>query len=137
MSERRKRGEMDPGARSGEDRRIIERFSNPRVTQDFKHIQMWVRGMGLMILAGAIGKFVAGLVSVEPMMMAYEAFFSVFMLIFALLLFKYAYAIGLFLKNESVGNLEMTFERQHDFWRIIGIFSFIFIVVNLVFSFKG
>lgn len=133
--ERRKHDELAPGSRSGSDRRIIERFSNPKVTQDFRHIQLWVRGMAFMILAGATGKFVAGLVSVEPMKIAYEAFYSVFMLIFAILLMKYAHAIGLFLKNESVTNLEMSVERQHEFWQSTGIFAFIFIVVNLIFSF--
>lgn len=136
MSERRKRDVLAPGSRSGEDRRIIERLSNPRITEDFKHIQKWVRGMGLMILAGAAGKFLAALLQVEPMVIAYEAFFTVFMVIFAVLLFKYAYAIDLFLKNESVTNLETATERQHDFWRSTGIFAFIFIVVGLIFSFR-
>jgi len=133
--ERRKHDEMAPGTRSGSDRRIIERFSNPRVVRDFRLIQIWVRGMAFMILAGAVGKLVAGLISVEPLKMVYEAFFSVFMLIFATLLLKYAHAIGLFLSNESVSNLELSIELQQNFWQSTGIFVFIFVVVNMLYSF--
>lgn len=135
MSERRKKDELAPGSRSGSDRRVIERFSNSRVARDFRYIQMWVRGMAFMILAGAIGKLAAGLASVEPMLMVYEAFFAVFMLIFAILLLKYAHAIGHYLKNESVTNLEASVERQFEFWQSTGIFVFIFVVVNVIYSF--
>ncbi len=133
--ERRKRDEQAPGTRSGSDRRIIERFSNPRVSRDFELIKLWVRGMAFLILAGAIGNLVAALISVEPIAIAYEAFFSVFMLIFAVLLLKYAHAINLFLTNESVTNLEQSIELQLDFWQTSGIFVFIFVVGNIFYSF--
>ncbi len=135
MSERRKRDEMAPGTRSGDDRRIIERFSNPSVYSDFIQILRWVRGMACIILAGAIAKVISGVLSEKPIVIAYEVFFATFMIIFAILLFKYASSINKFLKNESVTNLEVAFEYQHEFWKSAGIFMFLFTIINFIFSY--
>jgi hypothetical protein len=130
--ERRKKDEIAPAGRSGEDRRIIERFSNPRIHGEAKQIQMWVRGMGALILAGAIGNIVKGIISGKAIDITSELFFSVFMVIFSALLFKYAYSVGQYLRNESIQNLEISFERQHEFWKGMGIFAFIFVLVSFL-----
>jgi hypothetical protein len=133
MSERRKIDEMAPAGRSGEDRRIIERLSNPRIHAEFKQIQFWVRSLGFLFLFFAVARLGRGIYDGKPLAITTELFFAVVKGIFAALLFRYAHAIGLYLKNESLSNFEIAFERQQEFWKSTGIFAFIFVVVGLAF----
>lgn len=133
MSERRKRPETPEDGRSGEDRRVIERFSNPRIQSDLSQIFFWVRALATLIFVGAASRVAFSLYKGRVLEVAFESFFGVCMIIFSVLLFRYARSINNYLKNESIGNLEEAFENQHLFWKSLGIVMAIFVVVNFIF----
>lgn len=116
--------------REGSERRMIERISEPRVKDQYGQIRLWVN-----LIAGlAVGTAVLDLgftFAREASHITQAVFETVFLLLFASLLFQYSWAIGRFTQNESVSNLNLAVEKQLAFWKTLGIFLSLFLVVYL------
>jgi len=118
--------------RVGSDRRVIERFSDARVAMTLRQTQMWLRVLTGIVLVAAGGEVVEGIVRGEARGFLSNFFISTFLVILAVLFWQYSAAIGFYLNNESVENLNRTFDRQHTFWKTVGIFSVLFAIVFVV-----
>ncbi len=118
--------------RIGSDRRIIERFSDARVTNSLKQTQLWLRILSGLILSVAVGEIVEGFLQGEARQFLWKVFVSTFLILLTVLFLQFSAAITFFLDNESVENLSRTFERQHTFWKTVGIFSVLFTAIYIV-----
>ena len=134
MAERRKKDDIPDEGRSGADRRVIERLSNPRIFTEVKQIHFWVKGLAILMTVAAMFRLGWSLYQGAAAVFVQEFSNVVFMMIFAVLLFQYSRALSNYLKNESIANFEHATERQHIFWKSVGIFSFLFIVFSILFN---
>jgi hypothetical protein len=113
------------------DRRVIERFSEPRVRSVMEQIRTWLKilaGMCCLVAAGIIADGVLRGIDAIPA----GIFVGTFLIMFAVLLFQYSVSIDFYLKNESVNNLSSTFERQLMLWKTTGILSALILAIYLI-----
>jgi hypothetical protein len=117
----------------GSERRVIERFSDARITQTLQQIRVWVLVLCGLFFLSAIGELAIGFWQ-GPSQGVFAFFISTFLIIFGIILFQYAGSIQFFLKNESVTNLYLTIDRQLMFWKVMGIFALLFAIIFVVFK---
>lgn len=113
------------------DRRIIERFSDSRIREGMVQIRFWIRLiMGLLILV-VVGRLAyAAYLGVQHVTAG--IFDATFLCIYVSSIFQYDRSIGFFLENVSVNSFEVTVDRQRNTWVVLGILSFLYVIVSIV-----
>ncbi len=120
--------------REGSDRRVIARFSDPKAHSALSQTQMWVRLLSALSLGCAVAEIIYGVIQGAPGDILSGVFMATFLVIMTILLVQYSVAIGFYLNNESINNLNITFERQLTFWKAVGIFSVLFLLTYVIFK---
>ncbi len=119
--------------REGQDRRIIQRLSDPRVATELKEIRLWVRGLAVMGFSISAFQVVRAFFF-GPEQLALTILLASVFLILAVILTQYSRAISFYLANESITNLVKSIERQLAFWRSLGILLFLALLIFALLS---
>jgi preprotein translocase subunit SecG len=120
--------------REGADRRMIERFSDGRVSAALTQTKIWLRVLAGFLIVAAIAEVIRGCLNgVHEILFA--VFIGTFLALFAILLLQYSTTINYYLKNESVNNLSAVHDRELTLWKTTGIFAILFLIIYIVFQF--
>ncbi|MFO7570828.1 MAG: DUF5362 family protein [Smithellaceae bacterium] len=94
--------------------------------------------VGFMVILGVVILF-AGSLFPQTDSFNFPAFMGLFYLLFAVLyfmpalfIFRYASAIGRFLKSQSEFEMESALASQKSFWKFVGILALIMVVVSII-----
>lgn len=116
------------------DRRLIERFTHPQIYIYFRQMRVWLRIIFVTCVIAAVVHVSYGFyIGVRGI--GSGVFVGFVLILIATLLYRMEFAIGLYLYNESVSNLEKTIECQLAIWVCMGILSVVFFIVSIVFWF--
>jgi hypothetical protein len=105
--------------RQDDDRRKVERFSNPPIREHLRQIAMCLRFLSVLSFSAGAYVLVKGLMSGISSNVAFGVFTACVFAVFTVLMHRYAAGIKDYLGNESVGNLEKASERQAMLWIVL------------------
>lgn len=120
--------------RQEEDRRKVERVSNPAIREQLRLIGICLKVLMTVTLFKTVYHLVDGFSDGASTEVAFGLFLAVIFISIFILLFRYSAAIKDFLFNESYGNLEKAFERQATFWIATCFLSVIWIIGLIIYS---
>ena len=112
------------------DRRIIDRFSEPRISNHFKQISLFVKILAfffVVISLHAIYETVFIHLSIGLGVFKFGTYVFT-----AALLFKFNRALNNFLENESINHLAIVIERQMTLWLMTAMTIFITFVWSIL-----
>jgi hypothetical protein len=116
----------------GRDRRIIERFHDPRVFQAFKSLRalVWLLA-GIFLVAGLYSSLVG--VIFNPTNIGRDVFLAVMAFLYFSLLLNFASRISYYLTNESLDSFAAVAERQVHMVIVLLVFVLLGVLLPLIF----
>jgi hypothetical protein len=117
-----------------EDRRKIERFTNPPVRSHFRQIHIIINFLTLLSFAGGVYHLARGFYHGDSDNIVMGVFMSVLAFVVTTFMFRYGTALRDYLSNESLGNLDRAMETQSALWFVIAFMSGIYTVIYFIFG---
>ena len=114
--------------RQDDDRRKVERFSNPPIREHLRQIAMCLRFLSVLSFSAGAYALIKGVLSGISVDVAFGVFTAFVFGAVTILMYRYAAGIKDYLFNESVGNLEKASERQAMFWIVLCFLSLIAVI---------
>lgn len=112
-----------------DDRRIIERISNPQMNSHLKQLR-WLLLFLTLLMAAFAGY--NGITAITQTGISYNVFCVFKFSTLAILFWRYYASVLLFLENESNSNLERMMERQLVLWIALAFFASIYAVSAMI-----
>lgn len=116
-----------------DDRRKIERFTNPPVRSHFRQTQILINIMSLFAFSAGIFQLGRGFYYGMPETVTMGVFKSVLAFVVTVFLIRYGKALTNYLANESMGSLDRAMESQAALWFIIFFLTIIYGITYFVF----
>ncbi len=117
--------------RKNEDRRLILRFSEPRLRAILRTTQKNILYLAIFVLIVGVTTLISGFFR-SPFESAIHFALGTLAILFAVLFFRYGRTLDLFLKNESANNLVEAMDMQRNIWIIVNIAITIVTAIALI-----
>jgi hypothetical protein len=117
-----------------DDRRKIERFTNPPVRSHFKQIHLFINFLTVFTFSTGVYHVAMGFYKGDSGSVVMGIFMGIMAFVVTTFMFRYSRALKDYLANESLGNLDRAMETQSGLWFVIAFMTIIYTIVYFVFA---
>jgi len=127
-------GEIVERRQDQEDRRKIERFSNPPVRSHFKQLHILVTYLLVIAFSAGVFHLARGFYFFSPEAISMGVFMAILAFVLTAFMYRYRVALGDYLAKESLGSLDRAMESLAALFFVIAFLATIYSLTYFIFG---